>query len=93
MGSVMWAVLGEIFPARVRGLAMSMAMTAFWIANYLVAQFLPVIAARWGMEMVFGIFCVLSICAVLFIWKYVPETKGKSLEEIEATLLKKELSC
>ncbi len=88
MGSVMWAVLGEIFPTKVRGLAMSIAMTAFWIANYLVAQFLPVIAAQWGMEMVFGIFCFLAVCAVLFIWKYVPETKGKSLEEIEKLLLK-----
>lgn len=88
MGSVMWAVLGEIFPTKIRGLAMSIAMTAFWFANYLVAQFLPVVAAAWGMEMVFAIFCVLCICAILFIWKYVPETKGKSLEEIERFLLK-----
>ncbi len=88
MGSVMWVVLSEIFPTKIRGLAMSIAMAAFWIANYLVAQFLPIIAASMGMGMVFLIFCLLSICAVLFIWKYVPETKGRSLEEIEKFLLK-----
>lgn len=88
MGSVMWVVLSEIFPGKIRGLAISIAMAAFWIANYLVAQFLPVIAATMGMGMVFLIFSILAICAVLFIGKYVPETKGKSLEEIEKFLLK-----
>lgn len=88
MGSVMWVVLGEIFPTKIRGIAMSVAMTAFWIANYLVSQFLPIIADSMGMEMVFFIFCILAVIAILYIWKFVPETKGKTLEEIEKFLLK-----
>lgn len=87
MGSVTWVVLGEIFPTKVKGVALSLSMTAYWIANFLVAQFIPIFSANWGMGTVFLIFCVLSFIALIFYIKILPETKGKTLEEIESDML------
>ena len=87
MGSVTWVILGEIFPIKVKGIAISISMAAYWIANFLVAQFIPIFSAKWGMGTVFGIFCVLSVVALIFYIKVLPETKGRTLEEIERDML------
>ncbi|MEO8168469.1 MAG: sugar porter family MFS transporter, partial [bacterium] len=89
MGPVVWVVLSEIFPTKIRGRAMSIATLILWAANYLVSQTFPIMNENpWLVEKfnhafpfaVYALFCVLTIIFVKF---FVPETKGKSLEEIE----------
>lgn len=90
-GPIVWVYLSEIFPNKVRGVAMSIAVFAQWLANYAVSQTFPMMADTEGYLhkefngafpfWLYGGFCVI---AVIFIWKFVPETKGKSLEELES---------
>lgn len=87
MGSVMWVVLGEIFPTKVRSLAMSLSMIALWGANYIVAQFFPIIMNNIGPSVAFYIFAAFALFTIFFTIKYIPETKGKTLEQIEKDLL------
>ena len=81
--AVIWVLTPEIFPNRVRGRGASIATFANWSTNALSAQLFPWYSAHLGMQAAF--FTAAAICAVatLFFWQYVPETKGKSLEEIE----------
>ena len=89
-GPIVWVYLSELFPNKVRGVAISLAVFAQWLANYLVSQTFPILADENGSLYndyngaapfwIFGFFCFV---AVIFIWKLVPETKGKTLEEIE----------
>lgn len=82
-----WVILSEIFPNRIRGEAMSVANLCLWSADYLLLQTFPMIEARFGIAAAFGTYS--AICAIIFVfvWKYIPETKGKSLEEIEIQLV------
>lgn len=82
-----WVILSEIFPNRIRGEAMSVANLCLWSANYLLLQTFPMIEARFGISSAFGAYAI--ICAIIwvFVWKFIPETKGKSLEEIEMQLV------
>jgi SP family arabinose:H+ symporter-like MFS transporter len=81
--AVIWVVSPEIFPTRVRGSAMSMVTFANWTTNALSALFFPLFVSSFGMHSFF--FMTAAICTVsaVFFWKYLPETKGRSLEEIE----------
>jgi sugar porter (SP) family MFS transporter len=82
MGPVVWVVMAEIFPTRIRGTAMSIATVCLWIACFLVSQLFP-----WMLEHFAGksFFVYAAMCAVAFVFvaMVVPETKGKTLEEIE----------
>lgn len=82
--AVIWVLTPEIFPNRVRGRAASIATFANWFTNALSAQLFPWYSARLGMQTAFLTSAAICAVATLFFWKYVPETKGKSLEEIEA---------
>ena len=82
-----WVILAEIFPNRIRGEAMSVANLCLWSANYLLLQTFPVIEARFGIAAAFGAYSVICVIILLFVWKFIPETKGKSLEEIEIQLV------
>lgn len=86
-GGIMWIMLGEIFPLRIRGAAMGIATFGNWAGNFLVAQFFPVIEAAAGAAVVFFIFAGISVLAFVFSVLLVPETKGRSLEEIETELV------
>ncbi len=88
MGSVMWVVLGEIFPTRIRSLAMSLCMVCLWVSDYIVAQFFPIVMYQLGPSVAFYIFAFLALVTILFTWKFIPETKGKTLEQIEKELLR-----
>ncbi|MBP7827888.1 MAG: sugar porter family MFS transporter [Verrucomicrobia bacterium] len=81
--AVIWVLTPEIFPNRVRGRAASIATFANWSTNALSAQLFPWYSAQLGMHSAF--FTAAAICSVatVFFWKFVPETKGRSLEEIE----------
>lgn len=81
--AVIWVLTPEIFPNRVRGRAVSIATFANWSTNALSAQLFPWYSAQLGMHSAFFTSAAICTVATLFFWKYVPETKGRSLEEIE----------
>ena len=89
LGPLTFVVIAEIFPNRLRGSAMSICLFFLWTAVFVVSQFFPILLESIGSAYTFWIFMLLSIVAFLFIWKVVPETKGKTLEEIEKTWHKK----
>ena len=93
-GPVTWVMLSEIFPNSIRS-AMSIAVAAQWIANWLVSLTFPVMNDNQWLTQQFNhgfsywIYGIMGIIAAIFMWKLVPETKGKSLEEIEKLWKKK----
>ncbi len=89
VGPVTWVIISEIFPTRIRGRAMSVATIFLWTANWVVSQTFPMLNEnQWLVDRfhhgfsfwVYGLMCFILL---MFMWKVVPETKGKSLEEIE----------
>ncbi len=85
LGPVFWLMISEIYPLRIRGTAMSVASIANWGSNFLVALTFPILLATLGGAGSFWLFAVLGIVAWFFVYFRVPETKGRSLEEIEAS--------
>jgi len=83
MVPVVWIVISEIFPTRTRGRAMSAATVVLWASCYVVSQTFPVMAEAWSPEVTFSTYAVMCVVTILFVWRFVPETKGKSLEAIE----------
>jgi MFS transporter, SP family, arabinose:H+ symporter len=83
LGPVTFVIIAEIFPNRVRGVAMSICVFFLWAAVYLVSQTFPVLLKSIGNAYTFWIYMVMSILTFLFVWQVVPETKGKTLEEME----------
>lgn len=88
MGPVVWVVMSEIFPTRIRGRAMSIATVFLWISCYAVSQFFPLMLERLQGS-VFFVYSQMCVIALVFIAAFVPETKGKTLEEIEKRWLGK----
>lgn len=85
-GPVLWVMLPELFPMRARGAATGVAALVLSIGSLLVAQFFPILTEVLSVEQVFLIFAAIGVCALIFVIKYLPETRGRSLEEIEADL-------
>lgn len=83
LGPVQWVIISEIFPNHIRGRAMSIATMSLWLGATLVAQIFPWLLHMIGAVGVFLFFAVCSVLTILFTLKYIPETKNKSLEEIE----------
>jgi len=81
--AVIWVLLSEMYPIKVRGLAMSIAGFSLWVGTYLIGQLTPWLLENLNPEGTFILFAVMCIPYILIIWKLVPETTGKSLEEIE----------
>jgi SP family arabinose:H+ symporter-like MFS transporter len=82
--AVIWVITAEIFPNRVRGRAMSIATFANWGANTLNIFIFPWFVDKYGIHAGFFVYAVICLAATVFFWALVPETKGKSLEEIES---------
>ncbi|RIP34858.1 sugar porter family MFS transporter [Staphylococcus gallinarum] len=80
---VTWLMLSEIFPLKVRGLGMGASVFFCWMTNFLVSLLFPILLGHLGLASTFTIFVVLNLVAVYFVKKFLPETKDKSLEEIE----------
>jgi SP family xylose:H+ symportor-like MFS transporter len=93
-GPVTWVLLSEIFPNSVRS-AMSIAVAAQWLANLIVSWTFPMmndniaLTTRFNHGFAYWIYAIMGVLSALFIWKMVPETKGKTLEEIEKIWKKK----
>ncbi|HEX4747338.1 MAG TPA: sugar porter family MFS transporter [Gaiellaceae bacterium] len=83
MGPVVWTLISEIYPNRVRGRAISVATAVNWFSAFIVAQFFLSIVDAIGEAPTFLVFSALCVVTYVFVWRYVPETKGRSLEEIQ----------
>ncbi len=81
--AVVWVILSEMYPVKVRGIAMSIAGLALWIGTYLIGQLTPWLLKNATPAGTFIIFAAMCVPYILIMWKLVPETTGKSLEEIE----------
>jgi sugar porter (SP) family MFS transporter len=88
-GPVVWVMLPEVLPLSVRGTAMGVAVCLQWLANFAVAQTFPLFLSSFGTSASFLIYAGLGVLAGLFVVRFVTETKGRSLEEIEADLQKR----
>jgi SP family xylose:H+ symportor-like MFS transporter len=88
-GPVTWVLLSEIFPNKIRGKAMAIAVAAQWIANYFVSLTFPMmddnsyLTEQFNHGFAYWIYGAMSLLAMIFVWKLIPETKGKTLEEME----------
>ena len=87
--AVVFVLLSEMYPTRVRGFAMSIAGFALWIGTYLIGQLTPWMLQNLTPAGTFILFAIMCVPYMLIVWKLVPETTGKSLEEIERHWMKK----
>jgi MFS transporter, SP family, arabinose:H+ symporter len=88
MGPLVWVVMAEIFPLKVRGAAMGLATLILWFADFLVTLTFPVISDRFHPSAAFWLYAVMCVLDLVFMWRFLPETKGRTLEEIEKGWLK-----
>ncbi|MCM3652284.1 sugar porter family MFS transporter [Metabacillus litoralis] len=85
---VTWLMLSEIFPLRLRGLGMGISVCGSWIVNFFVGLTFPILLDKIGLSTTFFIFVVLGIGALTFVKKFLPETKGFTLEQLERNFRK-----
>jgi SP family arabinose:H+ symporter-like MFS transporter len=90
LGPVVWVIMSEIFPNRIRGKATAIAAMTLWAADYVVSQSFPPLLSSAGPATTFWIYGSMALLTFFFTWRIVPETKGKSLEEIESLWSSKE---
>ena len=83
---VVWVVISEIYPGRIKEMAMSLSTAVVWLCSFLTVQFAPVIKDQLGLGWLFGIFAFFSVLSYIFVKFFIPETKGKTLEQIEIEL-------
>ena len=88
LGPVTWTLLAEIFPHRIRGIAMATCTFALWVGCCTLTFSFPSMNAVLGSSGTFWIYSAICLCAFLFLWRRCPETKGKSLEQLESELVK-----
>lgn len=86
-GAVIWVFLAEIFPNKVRSQGQALGSFTHWIMNALIGMAFPVVLSAFGGGVVFMFFAVMMIPFFFFVWKVMPETKGKSLEELEQVVV------
>lgn len=80
-GPICWVLISEIFPNTIRGAAVAIAVAFQWISNFAVSStFVPLYT--WSPAFTYGLYCFFCIVAAIFVWKMVPETKGKTLEDM-----------
>ena len=87
LAPVTWVVISEIFPNRIRGAAMSVAVSALWIACFLLTYLFPTLNKELGAAGTFWLYSLICVAGLIFIFFKLPETKGKSLEQIERELV------
>jgi SP family xylose:H+ symportor-like MFS transporter len=88
-GPIVWVLLSEIFPNKIRSLALAISVFIQWIANFVVTQVFPSLVENQWLKTHFNgafpfyLFSIICLISLLFVWKNVPETKNKSLEQME----------
>ncbi|MWB99677.1 sugar porter family MFS transporter [Agromyces seonyuensis] len=87
-GPLVWVLLGEIFPSRIRGKALGVAASAQWIANFLITVSFPAMSS-WSLPLTYSMYAVFAVLSGLFVLFRVPETRGMALEDAESTFAKK----
>lgn len=80
-GPITWVLISEIFPNTIRGKAVAIAVAAQWISNFIVSATFPALSA-FNITFTYCLYGVMSVLSALFVWKMVPETKGKTLEDM-----------
>ncbi|MGW3728441.1 MFS transporter, partial [Streptomyces sp. NPDC000851] len=80
-GVVVWVMLGEVFPNKIRAAALGVAASAQWLANWAITITFPDLA-EWNLSLTYVMYAVFAFLSIPFILKFVPETKGKTLEEM-----------
>jgi len=81
-GPICWVLISEIFPNTIRGKAVAIAVAAQWISNFIVSASFPSLES-FSITFTYCLYGVMSVLSILFVWKMVPETKGKTLEEMQ----------
>ena len=84
LNAPVWVALSEMFPLRVRGFGMGVSILCMWLMNAALTFAFPIVTAAFGLQGMFGLFFVIGVIAVVFLWKCLPNTSGRSLEELEA---------
>ena len=82
-GPVMWVLLGEMFPNRIRGAALSLAGLSQWGTNFLVTMTFPILLGTIGLGGAYSLYAIFAAISGFCAWKFVRETKGRSLEQME----------
>ena len=82
-GPVMWVMLGELFPNQIRGSGLAVAGLAQWSANFLITWTFPMLLAGIGLAAAYGLYAAAALISVFFVLKFVHETKGRELEQME----------
>ncbi|WP_299537503.1 sugar porter family MFS transporter [Ulvibacterium sp.] len=82
-GPIVWVIISEIFPTKVRGLAVALGSFALMVTGFIITLTNPILIENIRPSGTFFVYAALTLPAIWFIWKFVPETKGKTLEEIE----------
>lgn len=88
LAPITWVILSEIFPNRVRGAAMALSTFALWIACFILTYTFPLLNKSFGAAGTFWLYAGICVLGFLFVLRKLPETKGKTLEEIESELVK-----
>jgi len=88
LGPTVWVVLSEIFPNKIRGVAMSVATFALWVACYILTLTFPILVELLSSAITFWIYAVICVIGFFVIYKFLPETKNESLEKLEKMLVK-----
>jgi SP family sugar:H+ symporter-like MFS transporter len=82
-GPVMWVMLGEMFPNQIRGSGLAVAGAAQWTSNFAITMTFPILLASIGLATTYGLYTAAAVVSVFFVLKYVHETKGRELEQME----------
>jgi SP family arabinose:H+ symporter-like MFS transporter len=83
LGPVPWVIMSEIFPTKIRGVAMSFATVILWVGVLLITQLTPILLEKLGGAFTFWLFMFNAMILIFFTWKMIPETRRRTLEEIE----------
>lgn len=83
IGTLVWLLLSEIFPMAIRGFAMGIAVFALWCVNAAISFIFPLLVEAAGATVTFGLFAAINVISFLFVKRFVPETRGRTLEELE----------
>ena len=86
LAPVVWVVISEIFPNRVRGAAMSVCIGALWVACFILTYTFPILKSKLGPDVTFWLYAGVCLVGLVFLFFRLPETKGRSLEELEKDL-------